>query len=191
MSSNQKKNGSERATGSKNPAGKRSFGEIPPAGKQAQGASSLPNERDDSFASPLKSLHRRQEQNSSQGRSYSEATLLENLNRILVRSLKQDPWSKVPADRDGGSNYGSWDNDGPSFSEGSSSGLPAVSIDLKDQVFQGPKLAKRPYASILILNPILTIERHADAYYFSCRFNIETTILGYETRPGFVIVLPL
>ena len=62
----------------------------------------------------------------------------------------------------------------------------ALNIDLKDKHFCGPQQAKQPYASVSILNPVLTIERHADYYYFSCRFNIETTVLSYESKSGSV-----
>jgi hypothetical protein len=46
---------------------------------------------------------------------------------------------------------------------------------LHNLVFQGP------YVSISVLDPIMTIERHHGKYHVATRFNIETTILNYES----------
>ncbi|PVH89045.1 hypothetical protein DL98DRAFT_508886 [Cadophora sp. DSE1049] len=66
--------------------------------------------------------------------------------------------------------------------------IPAISqesilcLDLPDQYFRGPPTARKPYASIAILDPVVTIERHGGNYHIAARFNIETTILGYNER---------
>jgi hypothetical protein len=46
---------------------------------------------------------------------------------------------------------------------------------LHNLVFQGP------YVSISVLDPLMTIERHHGKYHVATRFNIETTILNYES----------
>lgn len=48
--------------------------------------------------------------------------------------------------------------------------------------FHGPSAASKPYVSVSILDPIMTIERHHGKYHIAARFNIETTILNYESR---------
>ena len=52
---------------------------------------------------------------------------------------------------------------------------------LKNLTSVGPK-GKRPYASICILDPVITVERHDEKYHVAARFNIETTILHYEMQ---------
>jgi hypothetical protein len=47
------------------------------------------------------------------------------------------------------------------------------------------------YASISILDPIITIERHHQKYHVAARFNIETTILNYENRTRSALSKPL
>jgi hypothetical protein len=47
---------------------------------------------------------------------------------------------------------------------------------------RGPSNATSPYASISILDPLITIERHHGKYHVAARFNIETTILNYENQ---------
>jgi hypothetical protein len=51
---------------------------------------------------------------------------------------------------------------------------------LEDLSFAGPQNpSSKPYASISILDPIITVERHHGKYFVAARFNLETTILGY------------
>lgn len=49
---------------------------------------------------------------------------------------------------------------------------------VKYRCFSGPKNA--PYASICVLDPLITVERHHGKYHVTVRFNIETTILDYH-----------
>jgi hypothetical protein len=66
------------------------------------------------------------------------------------------------------------------------------SYNLPNQYFLGPqekvfKWARRgkgegAYASLSILEPVITVERHGDEYHVAARFNIETTILGYGSK---------
>ena len=53
---------------------------------------------------------------------------------------------------------------------------------LKNLTSVGPKESKRPYASIYIIDPVITVERHHGKYHVAVRFNIETTILHYEAQ---------
>ncbi|KAL4880650.1 hypothetical protein BJY04DRAFT_219120 [Aspergillus karnatakaensis] len=58
-----------------------------------------------------------------------------------------------------------------------------TSYHLQDLTFTGPQGAKqRPYASVAILDPIITIERLHGKYHIAARFNIETAILDYASR---------
>ncbi|KAL3458365.1 hypothetical protein BJX64DRAFT_279954 [Aspergillus heterothallicus] len=58
-----------------------------------------------------------------------------------------------------------------------------TSYHLQDLTFTGPQRQKRPaYASLAILDPIITIERHHGKYHIAARFNIETAILNYVSR---------
>ena len=54
-------------------------------------------------------------------------------------------------------------------------------LDLEDgdQFRQG---SKKPYASISVLDPVITVEFHSGKYHIAARFNIETTILDYHSR---------
>ncbi|KAE9368955.1 hypothetical protein N431DRAFT_513353 [Stipitochalara longipes BDJ] len=54
--------------------------------------------------------------------------------------------------------------------------------DRENQHFKGPRRGSGAYASISVLDPIITIEHYNKAYHVAARFNIETTILGYDTR---------
>ncbi|PKX90611.1 uncharacterized protein P174DRAFT_506265 [Aspergillus novofumigatus IBT 16806] len=57
------------------------------------------------------------------------------------------------------------------------------SYHLQDLTFTGPQgTRKSPYASVAILDPIITIERHHGIYHIAARFNIETAILNYATQ---------
>ncbi|KAL5593038.1 hypothetical protein FOBRF1_012140 [Fusarium oxysporum] len=58
-----------------------------------------------------------------------------------------------------------------------------TSYHLQDLTFTGPHGRKRQaYASIAILDPIITIERHHGKYHIAARFNIETAILNYASQ---------
>ncbi|RKK66282.1 hypothetical protein BFJ69_g15546 [Fusarium oxysporum] len=58
-----------------------------------------------------------------------------------------------------------------------------TSYHLQDLTFTGPSGHKRPaYASIAILDPIITIERRHGKYHIAARFNIETAILDYASQ---------
>ncbi|KAL3480155.1 hypothetical protein BJX99DRAFT_220830 [Aspergillus californicus] len=62
-----------------------------------------------------------------------------------------------------------------------------TSYHLQDLTFTGPQgYKKAPYASVAILDPIITIERRHGKYHIAARFNIETAILNYasENRDG-------
>jgi len=69
---------------------------------------------------------------------------------------------------------------------------PFESYNLPNQYFLGPKSERHEgrrrdkvqdaYASISILEPVVTVERHNDEYHIAARFNIETTILGYDYK---------
>ncbi|KAK1751200.1 hypothetical protein QBC47DRAFT_392424 [Echria macrotheca] len=51
--------------------------------------------------------------------------------------------------------------------------LPPISFD-------GPRdKTTKPFASVSILDPVITIERHHGKYHVAARFNMETTILNY------------
>jgi hypothetical protein len=52
---------------------------------------------------------------------------------------------------------------------------------LENQYFNGPK-EKGAYASISVLDPIVTIERYRGKYHIAAAFNMETTILRYNTQ---------
>jgi hypothetical protein len=62
---------------------------------------------------------------------------------------------------------------------------PITLYNLPDQHFKGPKKGRGPYASVSILDPVITVERHYGKYYIAARFNIETTMLGYDQRERF------
>ncbi|KAB8227240.1 uncharacterized protein BDW43DRAFT_255651 [Aspergillus alliaceus] len=58
-----------------------------------------------------------------------------------------------------------------------------TSYHLQDITCKGPQGHKRPpYASIAILDPIITIEKRHGKYHIAARFNIETAILDYASR---------
>lgn len=57
-------------------------------------------------------------------------------------------------------------------------------LDLQDTPF--PSL-KKPYASVSVLDTVITVERHGGNYHVSARFNIETTIEDYNSRERSVI----
>jgi hypothetical protein len=58
--------------------------------------------------------------------------------------------------------------------------------DLENQYFTGPRSRHGAYASVSILNPAITVERHHGKYYIAASFNTETTILRYSTQKGYV-----
>ncbi|KAL2855657.1 hypothetical protein BJX68DRAFT_264013 [Aspergillus pseudodeflectus] len=65
-----------------------------------------------------------------------------------------------------------------------------ASYHLQDLTFTGPQDAKRkPYASLAILDPIISIERRYGEYHIAARFNIETAILNYASQTKFVLPL--
>jgi hypothetical protein len=68
-----------------------------------------------------------------------------------------------------------------SFDEPDKSSIAYFAV--KDQWFTGPKNA--PYASICVLDPLMTVERHHGQYHITARFNIETTVLEYDLRKMF------
>ena len=43
----------------------------------------------------------------------------------------------------------------------------------------------QPYASICVLDPLITVERRSNNYHITARFHLETTILGYSTHKRF------
>jgi hypothetical protein len=47
---------------------------------------------------------------------------------------------------------------------------------------KGPEDRRGAYASFCILDPLITVERHYGNYHVAARFNLETTILGYNIR---------
>ncbi|KAL3485032.1 hypothetical protein BJX62DRAFT_243363 [Aspergillus germanicus] len=62
-----------------------------------------------------------------------------------------------------------------------------ASYHLQDLTFTGPQPNTRntkikPYVSIAILDPIITIERRHGKYHIAARFNIETAILNYASQ---------
>ncbi|GKZ38934.1 hypothetical protein AbraIFM66950_011508 [Aspergillus brasiliensis] len=58
-----------------------------------------------------------------------------------------------------------------------------TSYHLQDITCKGPQGHKRPpYASIAVLDPIITIEKRHGKYHIAARFNIETAILNYASR---------
>ncbi|KAL3447636.1 hypothetical protein BJX65DRAFT_276505 [Aspergillus insuetus] len=62
-----------------------------------------------------------------------------------------------------------------------------ASYHLQDLTFTGPQDSSsniniKPYASIAILDPIITIERRYGKYHIAARFNIETAILNYASQ---------
>ena len=56
---------------------------------------------------------------------------------------------------------------------------PFLRYDLGNLYFKGPETGGGAYASICVLDPVITIERHHGKYHVAARFNIETTILRY------------
>ncbi|GAM43821.1 hypothetical protein TCE0_060r18947 [Talaromyces pinophilus] len=52
--------------------------------------------------------------------------------------------------------------------------------DVKDLFFRGPESNEQVMVSIL--DPVITVEYHNEHYYIAARFNIETTILHYESH---------
>lgn len=56
--------------------------------------------------------------------------------------------------------------------------------DVKDLFFRGPESNEQVMVSIL--DPVITVEYHNEHYYIAARFNIETTILHYESHKRFV-----
>jgi hypothetical protein len=55
-------------------------------------------------------------------------------------------------------------------------------LDIQDKHFPEPGSPDIPYASISILDPVITIERYNRKYYIAAQFNIKTTILDYYLR---------
>jgi hypothetical protein len=51
---------------------------------------------------------------------------------------------------------------------------------LPNLYFRGPEDTAKPYASLCVLDPIITVERHHGKYHVAARFNVEATILNYE-----------
>jgi hypothetical protein len=56
------------------------------------------------------------------------------------------------------------------------------SKDLDNQYFKGPKEGRGAYASVCVLDPILTIEHRDKEYHVAVNFHLETTILGYDKQ---------
>jgi hypothetical protein len=52
----------------------------------------------------------------------------------------------------------------------------AIFADLEDQFYSGPHI------SLCILAPVITIERRQKQLFIAVRFNIETTILRYNSK---------
>ncbi|KAJ5641795.1 hypothetical protein N7490_005795 [Penicillium lividum] len=65
-----------------------------------------------------------------------------------------------------------------SFNEPDNSSIAYFGV--KDQSLTGPDNA--PYTSTYVLDPLITVERHHGKYHITARFNIETTIVGYNLR---------
>jgi hypothetical protein len=59
------------------------------------------------------------------------------------------------------------------------------SKDLDNQYFKGPQGGRGAYASVCVLDPILTIEHRDQEYHIAVNFHLETTILGYSTQKRF------
>ena len=56
------------------------------------------------------------------------------------------------------------------------------SFDLENQHFKGPRRRQGEYASISVFDPIINIELLDGLYHIAARFNLETTILGYDSH---------
>jgi len=52
-------------------------------------------------------------------------------------------------------------------------------MDIQDEFVLGQN---KPYASISILDTVITVERHGENYHVAARFNIETTITDYHSN---------
>ncbi|KUL82951.1 hypothetical protein ZTR_10280 [Talaromyces verruculosus] len=52
--------------------------------------------------------------------------------------------------------------------------------DVKDLSFRGPE--GNEHVMVSILDPVITVEYHKEHYHIAARFNIETTILHYESH---------
>src|ERR1700734_2035108 len=63
---------------------------------------------------------------------------------------------------------------------------PVRLYDLENQYFKGPGKGQGAYASVCVLDPVITLERHHGKFHIAARFNIETTILRYITQKGYV-----
>jgi len=63
---------------------------------------------------------------------------------------------------------------------------PVRLYDLENQYFKGPGKGQGAYASVCVLDPVITLERHHGKFHIAARFNIETTILRYNTQKGYV-----
>jgi hypothetical protein len=59
---------------------------------------------------------------------------------------------------------------------------PAIFVDLQDQYSIRPNDEKGPYSSFYILDPVITVERHDKEIRIAARFNIETTVLRYNSQ---------
>ena len=59
---------------------------------------------------------------------------------------------------------------------------PVSRCDLPNQYFTGPRNGQGVYASAHILDSIITIERHDGNYHIAASFNVETTILQYDSN---------
>jgi hypothetical protein len=61
-----------------------------------------------------------------------------------------------------------------------SSKEPLLLYGLPDDSFKGPE--KSAYISFCVLEPCITIERQGENFHIAARFNIETSILRYNSR---------
>lgn len=61
--------------------------------------------------------------------------------------------------------------------------MPAMIVNLDDRLFSGPTRGTgSPYTSLGVLDPCITVERHGHELHIAARFNIETTILHYNSH---------
>jgi hypothetical protein len=67
---------------------------------------------------------------------------------------------------------------------------PILCLDLENQLdLQSQHVEGRPYASVSVLDPAITIERHGGKYHIAARFNLETTILDYHAKKRLELTL--
>jgi hypothetical protein len=55
-------------------------------------------------------------------------------------------------------------------------------LDVLDITFPEPNSPDASHASISVLDPVITIERHNGKYHLAARFNIKRTILDYHLK---------